>query len=45
MIYENWASKKDLDDHLKKPYLKSFIEKTKDLLAEPIEITLWEQTG
>ena len=45
MVYESWASKNDLDDHLKKPYLKAFLKKTNELLAEPVEITLWEQIG
>ena len=45
MVYVSWSSKNALDDHLKKPYLKSFVEKAKDLLVEPVEITLWEQIG
>jgi quinol monooxygenase YgiN len=42
MLYENWKSKQDLDDHLAKPHLKNIIGKAETLLAEPIEITLWE---
>jgi quinol monooxygenase YgiN len=45
MVYEGWSSKHDLDDHLKKPYLKAFLKKADELLAEPVEITLWEQIG
>ena len=45
MVYESWASKNDLDEHLKKPYLKAFLKKANELLAEPVEITLWEQIG
>ena len=45
MVYEGWSSKNDLDDHLKKPYLKAFLKKANELLAEPVEITLWEQIG
>jgi quinol monooxygenase YgiN len=42
MFYENWVSKKDLDGHLKMPYMKSHLEKAKEILAEPGEISLWE---
>jgi quinol monooxygenase YgiN len=42
MLYENWVSKKDLDDHLEMPYLREFLGKAEDMLAEPVEITLWE---
>lgn len=41
MLYENWISKKDLDEHLAMPYLKDFLGKADTLLAEPVEITLW----
>ncbi len=42
MLYENWISKKDLDEHLEMPYLQDFIGKSEDLLAEPLEVVLWE---
>lgn len=42
MLYENWTSKKDLDEHLNMPYLKDFLAKATDVLAEPVEIALWE---
>jgi quinol monooxygenase YgiN len=45
MVYEGWSSKNDLDDHLKKPYLKAFLKRANELLVEPVEITLWEQIG
>jgi len=45
MFYENWVSKKDLDEHLKKPYIKTFMEKAGKLLASPVKITLWEMIG
>jgi quinol monooxygenase YgiN len=43
LVYENWASRQDLDGHLKQPYLNSFLSKTGELLAEPVEITMWEK--
>lgn len=42
MFYENWRSKEDLDKHLKMPYLEEFGSKAGNMLAEPVEITLWE---
>jgi quinol monooxygenase YgiN len=42
VFYENWLSKKDLDEHLQTPYLQAFLGKVDDLLAEPVDITLWE---
>ena len=44
MLYENWTSKKDLDEHLNMPYLRTFLSKAEDVLAQPVEITLWEMT-
>lgn len=41
MLYENWTSKKDLDDHLAMPYLQDFLGKADDILAEPVDIALW----
>ncbi|MBL7173957.1 MAG: antibiotic biosynthesis monooxygenase [Desulfobacteraceae bacterium] len=45
MLYENWVSKKDLDEHLEMPYLKAFLGKADQILAEPVEITLWEMVS
>jgi quinol monooxygenase YgiN len=42
MLYENWTSRRDLDEHLNMPYLKDFLAKATDILAEPVEIKLWE---
>jgi len=45
MLYENWKSKKDLDEHLAMPYLKDFLGKADEILAAPVEITLWEMVS
>lgn len=37
-FYENWTSRKHLDDHLASPHLKSFFAIADDILAEPAEI-------
>jgi quinol monooxygenase YgiN len=42
IFYENWKSKEDLDKHLGMPYLKAFLEKSGELLAKPLEVTLLE---
>ena len=42
ILYENWISKKALDEHLEMPYLVELKVKAGELCVEPIEITLWE---
>ncbi|MGC8659154.1 MAG: putative quinol monooxygenase [Desulfomonilaceae bacterium] len=42
LFYENWRSKKDLDDHLAMPYLQDFLGRSSEILAEPVEISLLE---
>ena len=42
MLYENWRSKKDLDEHLAMPYLKDLIGKAEELVREPIDIALYQ---
>ena len=41
-LSETWASKQALEDHLQKPYIKSFLNKAETLLEKPVEITLWK---
>jgi len=43
MFYECWKSKDDLEKHLQKPYLKSFMETADELLAEPVTVSLWQK--
>lgn len=43
MFYESWKSKGDLEQHLQKSYLKNFMAKADELLAEPVTISLWEK--
>jgi quinol monooxygenase YgiN len=44
-LYENWTSKKDLDEHLEMPYLRDFLTKAPDILAEPVDLTLWDMVS
>jgi quinol monooxygenase YgiN len=43
MFYECWKSKKDLDEHLQKPYIKAFMETADEMLEEPVKVSLWEK--
>lgn len=42
MLYENWVSKKVLDEHLAMPYLKDFLGKADGMLRAPVDIALWQ---
>jgi quinol monooxygenase YgiN len=42
MFYETWTGREALDKHLLMPYLDAFDENTEGMLAEPVEVTLWE---
>jgi quinol monooxygenase YgiN len=42
MLYENWKSKKLLEQHLEMPYLVNLKAKSEELCSEPIDIALWE---
>lgn len=42
MLYENWKSLQDLEEHLDKPYLRALKDQEEELFTEPIDITLWE---
>ena len=45
MFYENWVSKKALDEHLAMPHMQSHLKRANEILAGPPEITLWEKIG
>ena len=36
IFHENWSSKKALDEHLEKPYLKELLKKSKELLQKAV---------
>lgn len=44
-LYENWRSRRDLDEHLATPYLQAFLGKAQDLLAEPVDLSFWSKIG
>jgi quinol monooxygenase YgiN len=43
VFLENWESKADLDAHLASPHIDAFRAIAPDLLAEPPDITLWNE--
>jgi len=45
MFYENWVSKEALDTHFTMPQFDGFDERIEEMLAEPVEITLWEMVS
>jgi quinol monooxygenase YgiN len=45
MLYENWVSKQDLDEHLAMPYLQDFLGKADGILKEPVDIALWQMVS
>ena len=43
MFYENWESKFALDEHIQTPGLQNFKAQAGDLLAEPLNVTIWKK--
>ncbi len=43
VLYEHWESKEAHQRQFEKPYILAFIEKTKDLFAEPYEAIFAEE--
>jgi quinol monooxygenase YgiN len=42
MLFENWKNQAVLDEHMEKPYFKTFAMRVPELLAEPIDVSKWE---
>ncbi|MBI4965082.1 MAG: antibiotic biosynthesis monooxygenase [Desulfomonile tiedjei] len=45
MFYENWRSKKDLDEHVRMPHMKDFMSKGREVLDGAADLTFWEIIG
>ncbi len=43
MFYENWESMEDLEKHRESAHLKAFRLKADNILAKPIEVTVFER--
>ena len=42
MLYENWVSMEALTKHLAMPYIKALGAKENEVVAEPIEVMIWQ---
>jgi quinol monooxygenase YgiN len=42
MFHENWVSEELLEKHLATPHLQEFIKQSEDLLAKPLDVSLWK---
>lgn len=45
LVHENWVSEDDLSRHFEMPYLRAWVAKADELLAEPMQLTRWRQIG
>jgi len=43
MFYETWDSRQDLDAHLRQPHIQAFMKQAKEVLAGPLQVTLWKR--
>ncbi len=43
MFHEIWTGKEALDKHLATPHLQEFIKKSEELLAEPMDVSIWKK--
>ncbi|HYY05950.1 MAG TPA: putative quinol monooxygenase [Candidatus Limnocylindria bacterium] len=45
LFHENWTSKAALEAHFETPHIKNWLRQAESLLAEPLEVTLWNRVG
>ena len=45
LFHENWSSEAALKAHFETPHIKSWLRVAEDLLAEPLEVTLWNRVA
>ena len=43
LFHENWSSREELAAHLETPHVRELRARTEELLAEPVEITIWDR--
>ena len=43
MILENWQSKEDLEKHSQSAHFKVWMDKSKDMMAEPAQVNIWKK--
>ena len=45
LFHENWESEACLRDHLNAPHIRNWFGKSETLLAEPVDVTLWQKVA
>jgi len=45
LFYEIWKDGAALEAHLKTPHMVTFLEKTKDMLAAPLQVDVWSSVN
>jgi quinol monooxygenase YgiN len=45
LFHENWTSEAALKAHFETPHIKNWLRVAEDLLAEPLEVTLWNRVA
>ena len=43
LFHENWSSEAALKAHFETPHIKNWLRQAESLLAEPLEVTLWNR--
>lgn len=42
MFIETWKNREALTTHLQQPHVRAFISRSDELLAEPLDVSLWQ---
>jgi quinol monooxygenase YgiN len=45
LFHENWTSEAALKAHFETPHIKNWLRVAEELLAEPLEVTLWNRVA
>ncbi|AQT66996.1 Putative monooxygenase [Anaerohalosphaera lusitana] len=43
MFYERWENGEMLESHIQQPHLQALMDKSDELLAEPLDVTSWKR--
>jgi quinol monooxygenase YgiN len=45
MFHENWTTESALRAHFETPHIKHWLTQTDELLAEPLDVSIWKRVG
>ena len=45
LFHENWTSETALKAHFETPHIENWLEQAEGLLAEPLEVSLWNRVA